>query len=110
MNLGTVIHGTTRFEDLLPAFIAEMRSREDDPTFGPSEERESFWHDAHAELNELEWRMKRSNYFNDEEEATEDLWAIIDDLCIIAPEGYTFATHPGDGSDWGWWPVEWYEV
>lgn len=76
---GTIIRGTMRAEDLIPAFHAELArviplgTRLDPP------------------LPEWGWI---------------EVEALIDDLNTYAPEGLYFGAHPGDGADWGWWATE----
>lgn len=31
---------------------------------------------------------------------------LIDMLDYVSPPGHYFGSHPGDGSDYGWWPIE----
>ena len=80
---GTLIHGTLRTEDLIEAFRAEL-SRIDsiaEAAIVPADDPES--EDAQYELDEL--------------------FEVLD---RYAPEGYYFGAHEGDGSDFGFWPIE----
>lgn len=80
---GTIIHGTMRNADLIPAFRRELE-RIDAIAEGaivPAEDPDS--DDGCEELNEL-----------------------FDVLDRYAPEGMYFGAHPGDGSDFGFWPIE----
>jgi hypothetical protein len=90
--VGSVSSGTMREEDLIPAFEAVLDAA------GAGYDRpdavarllagEGL---AGAEWAEVAW------YLN------EDLFGA---LCDIAPEGCYFGSHPGDGADYGFWPVE----
>ena len=74
----TIIHGTMRSEDLYPAFRSLLLLLDPEKAQGYSEDLDSF----------------------------EILLALMDDLCVVAPEGYYFGSHPGDGSDYGFWKYE----
>jgi hypothetical protein len=85
---GTVIHGTMRREDLIPAFLEELKSI--------SEE----MYDAYL--------RNYPNYSTDEsfmnsEDADCMLQDLFDELDSYAPKGMMFNSHPGDGSDYGFW-------
>jgi hypothetical protein len=107
IETGTVIHGTLRDEDLIPAFLEALRVA-GVPTFLPA----------------LEWLRSRQNkawiggdwvvvdeydsrLLQDRTELVEDL---IQRLNHVSPPGLYFGAHPGDGSDFGWWPVEFLDL
>ena len=80
-EIGTVSHGTMLASDLIPAFMREL----------PASHRLRQDYDA--------------NGYNAAEE--DDLLdALFDALDSLAPEGTYFGAHPGDGSDYGFWPNE----
>jgi len=88
---GSVVSGTLRPEDLIPALMDELEVvAGDDP-------------DARALLDEIEEAQEDDDYWDDEPD--EDVGRLIDALNEHAPEGAYFGTHPGDGADFGWWPV-----
>jgi hypothetical protein len=95
---GTVIHGTMRPQDLIPAFLDELRERDGAAymqivfaPFGPVP--------SDAELDDRhEWWAS--------DEAADLLETLFDALGTAAPEGFFFGAHPGDGSDYGFWPME----
>lgn len=94
----TVSHGTHRTQDLIPLFMDELRGRDpaayDEMVFGPFGAVP-----AHAaEDDEADWWQS--------EDATYLLVDIMDALNLCAPEGTYFGAHPGDGSDFGYWPEE----
>ncbi len=88
---GTVIHGTMRLEDLLPAFADELEDR-------TGEEIDVSWYVDNEDPDEA-----------DEEEAADLLAEIMDKLTEAAPEGVYFGASPGDGADYGYWRVEDYD-
>ena len=96
--LGTVIRGTHRTQDLIPAFL-NMLAIVDSATyegytvspFGPvpayaMEDSGSVW-----------WDSGEAAYL---------LESLFDDLNAASPEGFYFGAHPGDGSDYGFWEIE----
>lgn len=107
---GTVISGTMRREDLIPAFIDELQSRIDDmslssPMVGNEAERKKAY-SRHTDLMAaIERRMDKRGYF-ESDDADYDLEALFDALEEFAPEGYYFGSHPGDASDYGYWAEE----
>jgi len=95
---GTIIHGTLRPQDLIPAFTEALSLV--DPTgyaqwtisapFGIVP--------AHAlEDDGAEWWQS--------EDCPHTLEALFDALDAAAPEGFYFGAHEGDGSDFGFWRV-----
>lgn len=83
---GTISHGTLRAEDLIPRFLAALS--EVDP-------------ERAAEIN-------ADKPSDDDEEWMEfwinnTLWDALNDCC---PGGYYFGAHPGDGADFGVWPID----
>lgn len=49
-----------------------------------------------------EW-MEAALKSEDQEEQDEALGQVFDELNALAPEGFYFGSHPGDGSDYGFW-------
>jgi len=97
---GTVIHGTLRNEDLIPAFFEELERRDPDA-------RDTLLNDWEHMFDPNEnGYVLRTDLDNTEDQdyfLWEALWGALD---RIAPKGYYFGAHPGDGSDFGFWPVE----
>lgn len=88
----SVSHGTMRNQDLIPVFMTVIRDTAEYvqlmnqlPAYA-QEDKESEWWDS--------------------EDAVWLLTELIDTLELYAPEGYTFGTHTGDGSDYGYWKVD----
>lgn len=93
VNIGTVSHGTMRPEDLIPAFLAELESQK------PLQRK-------HRSLvADITKRLAEPDYYSDgpDDSVQYDMDALFDALdCYCAPYFY-FGTHPGDGSDYGYW-------
>ena len=86
----SISHGTLRAEDLIPAFIAALPDDE-----GKAQAQRDWEHAQSLTDPKLrEWDMDM---------VLEELFFRLDSL---APEGCYFGAHPGDGSDFGFWPVE----
>ena len=99
ITTGTVIHGTMRVQDLIPAFLDTLAE---------------VWPEAYAgymvcpfgpvpayvedEGDDSEWW--------DGDDAKGLLDSLFDQLNEAAPDGYYFGSHPGDGSDYGFWAFE----
>jgi len=83
---GTVISGTLRTEDLINAFVHFLNLHE-------HEQAERF-RLIHETVSMEDWGEILLH---------EDLFPAMDEL---SPEGYYFDSHPGDGSDFGYWKEE----
>lgn len=86
LPIGTIIHGTMRIEDLVPALIDALRSVS--PTTADT---------MQAEFDTCKSDEDR-DYF-----LYETLFDAMDEYCL--PFTY-FGSHPGDGCDYGVWPVD----
>ena len=98
VNIGTLIHGTLRNEDLIPAFTSELAYLSDGQ------------HPLLTEINEYDVLQKRLSYSEDislesQQDIASDLVNdLIDALNDYAPAHTYFGTLEGDGSDFGFWP------
>lgn len=94
---GTVSWGTMRNEDLIPCFISYLRANWDELSV-----------ETRQGVNAIEYALDGwgAIYYEASEEAYSDLAWLFDALNDLAPEGYYFGAHPGDGSDYGFWEVE----
>lgn len=101
---GSISHGTMRPEDLIPSFfealdeIAPDRASEivrDEPLI-------PICHPLHIDWDA--WPKRHP------EAAVYLLEALFDALQEYAPEGHYFGAHPGDGSDYGFWLAEEFDV
>ena len=101
MQPGSLSHGTMRAEDLIPKFMSIL-FKED-----PAKARE-IWQKYPNLLQALcDKNAGVPTNWWDSEEAIEilnnDLFDVMNNY---APEGHYFGSHPGDGSDYGYWPNE----
>ena len=93
-NQRSVICGTMRPADLIPAFIEELEDLDDE------------------EVAKLRARIPYAAVWNADhsfwsgDEAYELLEELFDALHYYAEEGLYFGAHPGDGSDYGFWMSE----
>lgn len=96
---GTVIEGTMRPEDLIPAFCNTLAHYGETERVQEleAEYREVFAALAHSELGGLDPQ---------DDDPLNLLDALFDALNDIAPEGMYFGAHPGNGSDYGFWRIE----
>jgi hypothetical protein len=101
IQVGTLIHATLRTQDLIPCFLDAVRE------YAPAEY-EQIMVSAFGPIpayvqdegDSCEWWQS-----DDASYLLEDLFNILND---VAPAGYYFGAHEGDGSDFGFWPLsEW---
>jgi len=100
-TIGTVSHGTMRLEDLIPAFLDELRR------LAGKEAMEAWPYATHVrECEDVLALLEES-----EDPSTEDYEAA--NLCVewlfetlgeYAPPFCYFGAHEGDGADYGFWP------
>tara|TARA_R110000737_G_scaffold263407_1_gene271431 strand:- start:293 stop:640 length:348 start_codon:yes stop_codon:yes gene_type:complete len=98
----TVIHGTLRPEDLVEAFTDEYER------LGGRSSNVALFR-SHLLLPEAEVGGD-VDVVDREEELSYDLEDLYEMLNELAPEGTSFGSHPGDGSDFGFWTHEEEEV
>lgn len=96
---GTVICGTMRLEDLIPTFLDELERLQ-----LPSVEQRALWDNISYYVET--GNGQASTVAQSEEWAVDLLDELFDMLDSIAPDGYYFGAHPGDGCDYGWWQYE----
>lgn len=89
--IGSISHGTLRTEDLLQAFADTLENLD------PTDKYFALIREARA----VDPDSETASYLVNEE--------LYDALNDLAPEGTYFGAHPGDGSDFGFWPVEEWE-
>lgn len=96
---GSVISGTMRPQDTLPAFVGELQNVVDElgalPTYRVQYEREL--KDARKLLAEVEERMEQPGYYKSEEgeAAYWDIEAVCDALFDLGPRGPVLRGAPG---------------
>lgn len=128
---GTVIHGTGRIQDLVPAFLRELYSKDEDKArelaaLIPSSlqggalcnhrvlesmrERRGVDAALVRNITNAYFMMLLSNLNSNEDHAwwvSDDVMYLLEDLFDAlddhAPTGCYFGSHPGDGSDFGYW-------
>ena len=110
-NIGSVSSGTMRAEDLIPAFLSELRSqkplrREHRKLVREITQRmdADYTHDGCGLWN-CGMNQDAENYFGTED-ADYDLESLFDALNEYAPAYFYFGAHCGDGSDFGYWLSE----
>lgn len=97
---GSISHGTMRNEDVIPRLMSVIFRN------NPQKARE-IWQSSPNLLQALcDSHCGNSNNWWDSEEATEISYELQEVLQDYAPEGHYFGSHPGDGSDLGYWPNE----
>lgn len=92
-EIGTIIHGTLTAQDLINAFIDEIRRIRGNlprPLFNQLLE---FGGQAASPQEEIDRQIAF-------------LGNLEDELSFLVPPFCYFGTHPGDGSDFGFWPCD----
>ena len=97
---GTVVRGTLRREDIFPAVIRCLFELDREQC----REFEKANPDLLQALCDKECGIPTDWW--DSEEASFVMEELSDLLNGYAPEGHYFGAHPGDGSDFGFWPCE----
>ena len=94
-----MIHGTHRNQDLVPAFLRELYSKDEDKA-----------RELAALIPSGLQGMAMCNLNSNEGHAwwdSDDVMYLLEDLFNAlndhAPIGCYFGSHPGDGSDFGYW-------
>lgn len=92
---GSISHGTMRPQDLIPVFLDALA--ECDPE-AAQELRDEIPPAAFENDDNWFWDTDVCMFLLNED--------LFDALNVVAPQGYYFGSHPGDGSDFGFWPIE----
>lgn len=93
-HAGTVSHATMRPIDLFNSFTGFLAEHYPDKY---RELQAESWMPGHETLE-----LEDAPYW-ESEDVSEDLNSLFDVMDELAPEGYYFGAHPGDGSDYGYW-------
>ncbi len=105
IEIGTVSHGTLRPIDLLDTFERLLTRLDPEWVAGMSE-------DLRIARNAFDGTYAGDSSYSADDTVQADeagqatLDALIDRLDELAPDGVRFGAHEGDGSDFGFWPVE----
>ena len=105
--LGTVSHGTMRPQDLIPQFLRAIAVIAHAKPAGFNYNHAAALQVAHLH-SVPNWVVDEGDScpWWDEEESGWLLETLFEGLASVAPEGYYFGAHPGDGSDYGFWKGE----
>lgn len=98
MFYGSIIFGTHRLVDLVPAFMDALDSLNPDAAARIRAEYAEVLDAIDAHTGVLDVDVGEDGTF-----LVEDL---IDALNEYAPDGTYFGAHPGDGADFGFWPID----
>lgn len=99
----SLIHGTMNQKDLIPAFIEFINNIDPEK----AEELNKKYPEMEKALKELaEDSYKEISYFGSEECSYFLNEVLFDILDSYSPENFYFGSHPGDGSDFGYWKNE----
>jgi hypothetical protein len=93
LDLGSVSCATMRPEDLIPVFLDLATSLR----LSRSERRH---------VAEITRAAEQEEYYRSDDAADEDLATLFDVLEAHTPDYTYFGAHPGDGADYGVWPVQ----
>ena len=97
-QLGTIIHGTLRTQDLLRAFAYTLNELNDG-------RHSILFNDALSlayKLDNLEDDDRVTELYDAADETVSQLFDALQDF---APADAYFGSHEGDGSDFGFWPL-----
>ena len=99
---GSVSEATMRPQDVLPAIMDILSQYHLDAYTNIATIIEDEFNATYFSLldneNHSVWESETMSYL-----INEDAWNAMQE---IAPEGHYFGSHPGNGSDYGFWPVE----
>ena len=98
---GTVSRATMRNQDLIPCFLEVLEKLDPNGYAGYLDglESENYILDVFLNLDD-------DHEFWYSMDATEICCELFDLLGEHAPDGYYFGAHVGDGSDYGFWPID----
>jgi hypothetical protein len=99
MLYGTISHGTLRPQDLIPAFLGALR------TLNPAAYDQLMLGSGHPPIPSYAIEDDDAEFW-ESEDAQWILEDLTDRLGESAPEGHYFGALEGDGSDFGFWPIE----
>lgn len=114
VSIGSVSHATMRNEDLIPAFVDALDAIKEnlaasittESTFEETESVKAQITSIDVELAAIEEHQQADDYYESEESDMDLNEVLFDLLNEYAPPYCYFGAHPGDGSDYGFWPSE----
>lgn len=101
--IGTVSEGTHRPEDLIPAFVTELRHAMRSYEWQGMTDQARAFKDYNILIHEAERALARKDDLALEFQQ-EAIAALFDALNDFAPPYCHFGAHEGDGADFGFWP------
>ena len=98
IELGSLIHATLRSEDLIPCFLDAVRE------YAPAEYEQMMVSAFGPIPAYVEDEGDSCEWWSSEDASylLEKLFSILEG---VAPDGFYFGAHEGDGSDFGFWPL-----
>ena len=106
----SISHGTLRTADLLSAFIGELENltllNGDWLAMPENHNVRNLLSGLIGQAQDMFAEDGESIEEGKEEQADWLLESLYEALDSFAPEGFYFGAHPGDGSDFGFWPIE----
>jgi hypothetical protein len=93
----SVIHGTLRNQDLIPAFLEVVLQLDPDTPMALINTMHPCVPQYAQEDDDHEWWYTETAYW-----VLEQLDEVLNEY---APDGYYFGAHEGDGSDFGFWRI-----
>lgn len=106
--MGTVISGTLRSEDLIPAFIDELKTHRHSRLYRQCRHGELVKRVSTAV--DFDNNHADSSPYFESTDADNDLEDLMNALDLYAAPYHYFGAHPGNGSDFGYWLQEWEDV
>jgi hypothetical protein len=89
---GSITHATMRTQDIFPDFTACLEYLDKKGKYA------YLIKQCKKIIRYRQWENENTQYILNEE--------LFDALNSFAPEGFYFGSHPGDGSDYGFWESE----
>jgi len=93
-QIGSISHGTMRPEDIIPIFADELARLD----------KAKVYSELIKEAMNIDWDYIDWNNYNDNIPFIVD--SLSEALNSFTPPYCYFGAHPGDGSDYGFWPLE----
>lgn len=104
---GSISHGTMREEHLIPCFMDALDDLKEAESLSKCQDVAHYARIDNALMDIEQRRLKLGDAYYASEDASYDLNEVLFDLLNeYAPDGHYFGSHPGDGSDYGFWQEE----